>query len=278
MDPESVRFVDVNGYRLAYVEQGVSVPALLLIHGSMSDYRAWQSQVGAFSARHRTIAVSLRHSYPERWDGVGDDFSVEQHAHDLAAFIDRMGLGTVHVVGHSRGGAVALQLALHRPDVVRTLALADPGGLEALLPDTPEGKRMAQESAEMFARLHRNLETTDPETAAREFVEALSGPGAWSRRTAEQRQVMLDNIRTGPASAQRPHFALDQIASITAPILAVTGAASPPRYRAMFETMRNANPGVSPVVTIAGAAHGMQRENPADFNAAVLDFVARHEA
>jgi pimeloyl-ACP methyl ester carboxylesterase len=89
---------------------------------------------------------------------------------------------------------------------------------------------------------------------------------------------MLDNIRTGPASAQRPHFTLAQIASLTMPILAITGAASPPRYRAMFAKMRNANPRVSGLVTIAAAAHAMQRENPAAFNAAVLAFVARHEA
>lgn len=276
MVSETLRFIDVNGYRLAYVAEGTNAPALLLIHGSMSDYRAWHNQLGPFSARYRTLAVSLRHCYPERWDGIGDDFTVEQHAEDLAAFIVRMNLAAVHVVGHSRGGAVAMQLALQRPDLVRTLVLADPGGLEALLPDTPEGKKMAQESQEMFARLRRNLSTTDPETAARDFVESLSGPGAWNRRTPEQRQVMLDNIRTGPASAQRPHFTFAQTASIAAPILALTGAASPPRYLTMFDRMRSVNAGLSPVVTIDGAGHGMQRDNPAAFNAAVLDFVARH--
>ena len=89
---------------------------------------------------------------------------------------------------------------------------------------------------------------------------------------------MLDNIRTGPASAQRPHFTLAQIASLAMPILAITGATSPPRYRTMLETMRDANPRVSPLTTIDGAAHAMQRENPAAFNAAVLDFVAAHAA
>lgn len=274
----TIRYLEVDGCRLAYVEEGTRLPALLLVHGSMSDYRSWLAQMDAFAACHRTLAVSLRHCYPERWDGVGDDFSVEQHADDLAAFIVRLDLGAVHVVGHSRGGAVAIQLALARPELLRTLILADPGGLEALLPDTPEGRKMAQESLEMFARLRRNLATADPEAAARDFAESLSGPGAWSRRTPEQRQVMLDNIRTGPASAQRPRFTLAQIASLTMPILAITGAASPPRYRAMFAKMRNANPRVSPLATIAAAAHAMQRENPAAFNAAVLAFVALHEA
>jgi pimeloyl-ACP methyl ester carboxylesterase len=157
---------------------------------------------------------------------------------------------------------------------VRTLVLADPGGLEALLPDTPEGAKMARETQQMFARLRQNLEEADAETAAREFAEALSGPGAWERRTPEQRQVMLDNIRTGPASAQRTQFTAAQVSSIAVPILSITGTGSPPRYRLLFERMRSLNSNVSPLVTIANAAHAMQRDNPADFNAAVLEFIS----
>jgi esterase len=274
MAAEYIRFFDVGGYRLAYVERGADLPALVLVHGSMSDYRSWVNQVAMLSTRHRTIAVSLRHCYPERWDGAGDDFTVEQHADDLATLATRMGLGPAHIVGHSRGGAVALQLALRYPEVVRTLVLADPGGLEALLPDTPQGAQMAQETQQMFARLRRHLEEGAPEAAARDFVESLSGAGAWDRRTPEQRQVMLDNIRTGPASAQRPRFSPAQIASIAVPILAITGADSPPRYRMLFERMRNLNAHVSPLITIANAAHAMQRDNPTDFNVSVLEFLA----
>ena len=273
---ERTRYCAVGGYRLAFVEAGTRLPALLLVHGSISDYRSFQAQVSPLSAHARTIAVSLRHSYPERWDGRGDDFSVERHADDLGEFIAAQGLGPVHLLGHSRGGAVVLELALRRPACVRTLLLADPGGLEALLPDTPEGRTMARQTLAMFARLRTNLAEKDAETAAREFVEDLNGPGAWERRTAEQRQVLLDNVRTGPACAQRPTFTPAQIASLAVPVLAITGAGSPPRYRPMFDAMRRLNPNVSPLVTIDGAGHAMHRDRPAAFNAAVIAFLAEH--
>jgi len=48
--------------------------------------------------------VSLRHYYPERWDGKGDKFSVKQHAEDLATLIKALGVGPVYLVGHSCGG------------------------------------------------------------------------------------------------------------------------------------------------------------------------------
>jgi pimeloyl-ACP methyl ester carboxylesterase len=275
--PDAVhRFCNVNGYPLAYVEAGTRTPALLLVHGSINDYRSFEQQVTPLSTHAKTIAVSLRHSYPERWDGVGDGFSVEQHAEDLAAFIEAQAQGPMHVLGHSRGGAVVLQLALTHPEAVRTLILADPGGLEALLPPSPEGEAMARQSSEMFARLRDNLAKGDEAAALERFVEDLSGPGAWARRTPAQRQVMLDNIRTGPACAQRPSFTPAQIASLAMPILPVTGSGSPSRYRLMLDAMRKLNSGVAPLATIEGAAHAMHRENATAFNSAVRDFIAVH--
>jgi esterase len=269
-----MRRCTVNGYPLAYVEAGTRTPALLLVHGSINDYRSFEAQLAPLGEHVRTIAVSLRHAYPERWDGQGDDFTVEQHAADLAAFVESQSQGPMHVLGHSRGGAVALQLALAYPDAVSSLVLADPGGLEPLLPPSAEGEAMARQSAEMFARLRENLATGDEEAALERFVDDLNGAGTWARRTPEQRRVMLDNVRTGPACAQRPAFTREQIASLAVPILPVTGAKSPARYRLMLDAMRVLNGNVAPLVTIEGAAHAMHRENAPAFNAAVRDFIA----
>lgn len=273
---EITRFREINGYPLAYVESGTQLPALVLVHGSVNDYRAFQTQVAPLSTHARTLAPSLRHCYPERWDGKGDDFSVEQHAEDIAAFIAAMDLGPVHLLGHSRGGAVAIALALRYPAIVRSLVVADPGGLEALLPPSAEGEAMAAQSAQMFERLAANLARGDDVAAARRFVEDLNGPGAWERRSRAVQQGMLDNIRTGPACAQRPHFTEAEIASLTMPVLPVTGSASPARYPLMLAQMRRLNPRVEGIVTIAGAAHAMHREQPVAFNAAVAAFIAAH--
>lgn len=270
---ERTQFATVNGYPLAYVEAGVRLPALVLVHGSMSDLRAFQFQVPALARSARTVSLSLRHFHPERWDGLGSGFSVEQHAEDVAAFVEARGLGPVHLLGHSRGGAVALQMALRHPRLVRTLILADPGGLESLLPPSAEGEAMTRQSAEMFARLRENLARGDAQSALRRFVEDLNGPGAWDRRTPEQRQLMLDNVTTGPACAQRPAFTRDQVASLAMPILAMTGSASPARYRLMLDAMRALNRNVEDVVTLQGAAHAMHRDAPEAFNAAVRGFI-----
>ena len=80
--PPGVKFLRVNGYDMAYVERGAGVP-VVLVHGSLSDYRYFAAQMEPFSARHRVISVSLRHYYPEHWDGNGSDFSYQQHAAEI---------------------------------------------------------------------------------------------------------------------------------------------------------------------------------------------------
>ena len=265
---------NVDGYPLAYEMRGTGAP-LLLVHGSLTDSRAWRQQMDPFGARYRAIAPSLRHCYPERWDGRGGDFTVDRHARDLAALLDTLAAGPAHVIGHSRGGAVAIELARARPELVHSLVLADPGGLESLLPDTPEGRAMAGETRDMFERLGVALAAGDGEAAAREFVDSLGGPGTWNARTVEQRQILLDNLRTGPHCAERPAFAGATLAALPGPMLLVTGARSPRRYRIMLEALRALRADRPPITTIADAAHAMNRENARAFNAAVLAFLAQ---
>ena len=87
--PEGVKSVEVNSYEMAYQEAGSGAP-LLLVHGSINDYRVWAAQLPEFAKSYRVIAVSLRHYYPERWDGKGSDFSIEQHISDVAVFIRQL--------------------------------------------------------------------------------------------------------------------------------------------------------------------------------------------
>lgn len=117
----------VNGYEMAFVERGTGAP-LLLVHGTLGDCRTWALQMEPFGAHYRTIAVSLRHCWPERWDGDGDDFTVQQHTKDIAAFIAALGAGPVCLLGHSRGGHIAFRVAQTYPDLVRRLVLVEPGG------------------------------------------------------------------------------------------------------------------------------------------------------
>ena len=72
----------VNGYDIAYLELGHG-PPLVCVHGTLGDFRTWFSLLGPLSKKHRVISVSLRHFYPEHWNGVGDDYRMAQNVADV---------------------------------------------------------------------------------------------------------------------------------------------------------------------------------------------------
>src|SRR5437879_544758 len=126
----------VNGYDMAYLDVGQpgGSPPLVCAHGSLNDFRIWGCVTGPLSKRHRLICVSLRHFFPEQWDGKGNTYSIAQHVDDVVAFIEKLNVGPVDLMGHSRGGHICFRVAQRRPDLLRRLILAEPGGeLDATL-------------------------------------------------------------------------------------------------------------------------------------------------
>lgn len=118
-----MRTLRVNGYDMAYLELGQSRP-LVCVHGTLGDFRTFQAIMGPLSQHHRVIAVSLRHFFPEHWDGAGDDYKMAQHVADLIAFIEQIDPRPVDLMSHSRGGHIAFRVA----QTPRSLAQACAGG------------------------------------------------------------------------------------------------------------------------------------------------------
>jgi len=117
----------VNDYDMAYIEVGSGRP-LVCVHGSLNDFRCWSAMLGPLSRQHRVIALSLRHFFPEQWDGRGGKFTIAQHVADAVGFIERLQAVPVYLIGHSRGGHIAFRIAQQRPELVQKLILAEPGG------------------------------------------------------------------------------------------------------------------------------------------------------
>jgi len=195
--PSDVKSELINDYRIAYKDEGQGT-AIVFIHGANADYRSFAPQVAALASSYRVIAPSLRHYYPEKWNGEGSDFSVAQHAADVAALIRRLNLGKVHLVGWSRGGAVAIEIAKAHPDLVRTLVMED-GVILMPVVETPERRNAAELRAKTNKAIEEHLLAGDPNKAAEVLVDALTGAGAWQRLPEPRKQVVLDNIHTDPA-------------------------------------------------------------------------------
>ena len=143
----------VNGTDMAYLEVGDG-PPLVCVHGTLGDFRTWYAVLGPLSKKHRVIAVSLRHFFPEHWDGVGDDYLMAQHVADVIGFIEKLNTGPVDLMGHSRGGHISFRVAERRPELLRRLVLAEPGGEINATSDPTTAAPGPSQRAARFAAVH----------------------------------------------------------------------------------------------------------------------------
>jgi pimeloyl-ACP methyl ester carboxylesterase len=269
-----VKTIRLNHYEMAYVEGGEGEP-VVLIHGSLCDYRYWTLQMPAFCAAFRTISVSLRHYYPERWDGHGNDFNITQHMRDVVALIDALNVAPAHVVVHSRGGHVAFRIAQNYPERVRKLVLSEPGG--RLDPDlSPHAQEVNKrfEPGSFQTQAEVRIRAGDIDGGLQIFVDAVSGPGAWQRTPEIAKQFTRDNAMTllGQVCETRDPFTRAAAQAIQAPTLLVLGALSPPMFGQINEALASAIPKAQRM-TIADATHTMNVIRPAAYNEAVLKFL-----
>ncbi|MCP1605969.1 alpha/beta fold hydrolase [Pseudomonas citronellolis] len=274
----NIQSYSLNGHELAYLEQGEGVP-LVLVHGSLCDYRYWQWQLRGLGERYRLLAPSLRHYYPQRWNGEGADFTTGQHVEDLLALIDMQG-EPVHLLGHSRGGNICLRLALEAPGRLRSLVLCDPGGDFAAdlfqaagvpVPAAPAERNRFREQALQLIR------QGEVEAGLELFVDTVSGSGIWRRSSRHFRDMATDNAMTliGQVADRPEPLGRARLATLAVPALLLRGELSPEPFPQVVEALAQALPDVHSQV-IAGASHGMNATRPAAFNRAVLEFIDAH--
>lgn len=261
---------------MAFIEASSGSP-LVLVHGSLCDYRYWQPQFSTFAQQHRTIAISLSHYYPLQYATSGQEFSWWAHVDELAEFIHHLDCGPVHLLGHSRGGCVAFQLAARDPHLIKTLILADPGGPlqtgavppQAALPESV--MQLREHSANLIASgaVDQGLEL---------FVDSVSMPGFWRKSSDAFKTMARDNANTlvlqfaDPLPAYNQHDAQ----AIPCPTLLIDGEKSPRMYQRNVESLAGWMPHTERA-TVRAASHGMNVANPGAFNRFVLDFTARYD-
>ena len=270
--------VRVDGIELAYVEQGVGDPVVLVHGGGATDLRTWSSQIEPFARHYRVIAYSQRYHWPNAWIGDGWDVnSTPLHVADLAGLIRALDLGPCHVVGSSYGADVALLLAYQHPELVRSLVLGEPG-LQRWLRSLPDGAALEAEYIQTLAPAAQAVQRGDLEAATRLFIDAVLGPGLYDQLPASVRERLRDNARL--LGFERPDlddspFGCAEAGMITAPALLLTGDDSPAMFGLVAEELARCMPGIERAL-IPNAAHLLHGMNPAAYNATVLAFLDRH--
>lgn len=257
--------IDVGDLTIAFERSG-NGPALVLLHGGLSDHREWRRQVDALSDRFTVVA----------WDAPGcggssdppESFRMPDFADCLAGFVEVLELGRPHVLGLSWGSALALELYRRHPSIPRTLVLtAAYAGWAGSLPATVVAERLQTSLRDL---------ALPPEAFVRTWLPTL-----FTERATDEMTDELVGIMSGfhPNGVRAMLHALaeadlrDVLPMIDVPTLLLYGEEDQRSPISVAEEMHSRIPG-STLVVIPEVGHQSNIEAADRFNAEIRNFLS----
>ena len=275
-----IKSVFVNGDSLHYIDIGNGDP-VIFVHGTLDDYRLWYMQMDTFAKDHRAIAYSRRYAYPNRQvSNDSADYSPAIHAKDLAEFIKALNLGPVHLVGHSYGAYTALLATMEHPELIRTVTLGEPPVMP-LLQNVSGGDtiidKFVKSSITPAAAAFRS---GDNQKGVSLFVGGVTGDSSFfSKMPAEAQAMIMSNVLElrGIALSKNifPPISCEDLKKIKIPVLVMTGEKTLLFFSVISEELNKCLTNKEKVI-LSNATHGLEMENPIDFNKIVLEFIDKH--
>jgi pimeloyl-ACP methyl ester carboxylesterase len=242
-----------------------NAPALLLIHGSASSTRSWDALVPLLTGCHRVLRIDLP-GHGRSAPPAGRGYEVPEQARSVAQALDRLGVESAVVAGHSSGGYTAVALAEQRPDLVAALALVNTGpSMDAFLapesaaidpaqwPPTDEQVRAFASSA--FREGYR---------IPQDVVDDVRGMSLQALTAAMRGSVAYLSSRPLP----------ERLAALGKPLQVVFGDQDR-RWRPSSAAGYRAVPGAT-VAMLPGAGHTPILEDPPHTAALLLPFTTTH--
>ena len=230
--------VAVNGINIYYETYGSGEP-LLLLHGNGQSIGDMAQQIPALARHYQVIAVDTRAQGQSTTNGR--ELTYDLFAEDMSALLDALHLPAAHVVGWSDGGNTGLSLALHHPEKV---------------------KRLVTMGANLYADTTAVAPATLKEVRQGKLLTTLLWP--FSKRMRRMRPLVVLLLKY-------PRLKPAELAAIKAPVLVLAGEKD--IIREGHSRLIAASTPQGQVQILPGLTHYAPQENPAIFNAAVLQFL-----
>jgi pimeloyl-ACP methyl ester carboxylesterase len=268
-------WLELDGLRLHYTEWGPpTATPVLLLHGLNVQCHTWDPFARALAGEYHVIAMDMRGHGDSGWAPSG--YRVRSMARDVHGLIDALGLGPVHLVGHSAGVRVAIAVAGEKPWTVRRLALSDAG---------PANSASGAVAMRDFIRATTNLRGFRDEQEAREFYLSFHPEWQpefidlhvryqlrrnWAGKLVPKADPDVQWI-TGSVSLPDVDYLWEMSKLLTMPTLLMVGRSSNVLDEEVVDRMLTAMPNAS--VRWFDAGHYFLREKPAEFLDVLTSFL-----
>jgi pimeloyl-ACP methyl ester carboxylesterase len=249
-----------QGVDLYYEEKGHGVP-ILLIHPAGATASTWGSVAEELAQAGRVVAYDRRGYSRSPREPV---HSIPRHTADAAAILDALHIRSAVVVGTSVGATIGIDLALRRPDLVRTVIAYES-------PWRASRRRPTSSSLAALATMRwlalRGHHADAAESFLRWAYTYRDGGTAWDVYPAEWRRAARENAKAVLADiriAIGGYPPARQLAAISTPVVCAYGARSDPSMVRITRSLARAIPAAR-VREIEGAGHAVAFDAPVNF-------------
>jgi pimeloyl-ACP methyl ester carboxylesterase len=252
---------------------GEGLQPVLFIHGGSASGHWWDFVAPSFTAKFHALAMDLRGHGESGWPAAAD-YGISDYAADVSAMVESWGLGEPILVGHSRGGLVALTYATAHGPKARALVVIDS------LPQTTA--EMLTWSESMKTWRPRRYATLEEACASFRLLpaETRATPAMLhqvARFAYRQEEGGAWIVRIDPRSRARDPFdVFDHLPRVVCPTLIVKAALSPMFSREVAQRMAAAAPRAS-MAEIQDAYHHVMLDNPDGLARVLSGFLAPFE-
>jgi uncharacterized protein (TIGR02118 family) len=274
MATRSLQRVVIDGTELEYEERGSGEPVLLIHGGILADAFAPVLAEPALTDRYHVISYHRRgFAGSARPDG---EVSIARQAADARDLLAHLGVAQAHIVGHSYGALIALQLALNTPEAVHSLSLLEP------LLTVPSGEQFV---ATVFAPAVERFGAGDQAGAVEMVLRGVAGAAgiaALERAVPGALELAAQDadtfFRTELPALQVWRFGAEEARGLKLPILAVQGADSDavtPVFGEGVTLLREWWPQAE-LLVVPAPTHGLPFMNPCRLADGLATFFAAH--
>ena len=259
-------FTEVGGFRVRYADRGFGDSVVLLLHGFGGDLDNWMFNLDSLAEKHRVLALDL----PGHGQSVKTnvDPSLSGMATFVSKFLDVLSVSSVNVVGHSMGGAIAMQLASDSPETVRSLGLICSAGLGPdINSDYLRGFVEAQSQQELKLVLQQLF--ADESLVNLQLVNDLL-----NYKRIDGVEATLNALSETLISAGEHTFLTDNIVASGIPVLVIWGKQDRIIPVSHAQNYSAAGGSCVEVEIFDSAGHMVQMEKAHDVNRSLLNFLA----
>lgn len=261
-------FVQADGCKLYYEEAGEGVP-ILLVHPSGATASTWGAAFEELARIGHVIAYDRRGYARSGGEPVR---SMSTHTEDAAALLEHLQAPPAAVVGTSAGAAIAVDLAVRRPELLRVVVAHEfPWRFTRHLPAASQIAPLARIGSLALRGRHADA----VEVLLRTAYSYPDGGSAWDAFPEEWRQVAKENARAALADFRnsiRVYPSATDLATVTVPVVCSYGVRSPRSMVRLVQSLAAAMP-TGEARRIGGAGHAAPFDATTNFVQLIADAI-----